>query len=1467
MKKDPGSRTLRLSTLILLALIIGCAGSVQAAASEGEQIYVLAAPSAATGEASQPYAFGPMGTVAGARRLSVPEIGRNLIVLTEEGRVWTWGDNSSGQLGTGDLLARSTWVEVEGVDQVASVAAGALHSVAVKRDGTVWTWGANHVGQLGNGTLVSRPAPGAVPGLNSVKMVAAGLVFTLALRTDGSVWAFGSNWNEIAPNEAQRILMKPAQVNGLTGIEGIAVHGNRGYAKDDQGRFWVWGRSDQSQDSAVTEMSAQEAALLPARVLRQLGDDQAAALQTQWQTSLVRVGGSAIEVTKSGQDRSYAFAGTVIDVDWGWAVALIAGPATVANADASQSQLLASANGVGVGAGAASLVHANVTAAPPGTLTATETHGIVVSAGGACSAGRNEYGELGDGTTVDRWTPAPVTAETGLTGITKVATSWYHTLGLKSDGTAWSWGYNAYGALGDGTTVDKPTPIQVPGLTGIVGVAAGQYHSVAVKSDGTVWAWGYNGSGQLGNGTTTGTTSPLQTILLTGITAVAAGESHSLALKSDGTVWAWGYNGYGQLGDGTTTQRTSAVQVTGLTGVIAIAAGANHSMALKSDGTVWTWGYNGYGQLGDGSTTSRSGIVTVSGLTGVIGIAGGGYHSVAVKSDGTVWAWGLNTYGELGNATTTQQLTPVQAGAAVSNFTNLTAVAAGIYYSVALKSDGTRWAWGHNDYGQLGIGSTNDSVIPVQSLACNTTTLPHVTASPWTARLSASQTHSLALKSDGTVWAWGRNEDGELGNGTTIDQHTPVQASIPMSVSQVATGWYHSLALGTDRTVWAWGYNGEGQLGDGTTSARPTPVRAGTLSGVVGVSAGQYHSVAVRSDGTVWAWGYNTNGQLGNGSTNQSNSPVQAILISGVIAVAAGDYHTLALKSDGTVWAFGYNGYGQLGDGTTTQRTSAVQVLGLTGVIAIAAGYNHSLALRNDGTVWGWGYNGYGQLGDGGTASQSGIVRASGLTGIVAIATGDYHSLAVKNDGTVWAWGYNQYGQLGNASSTQQTAPVQAIGFTGGLAVAAGSYFSMALKSDGSVWCWGHNDYGQCGNGTINDSTIPVAGPPVSTYNFLPNAPPPVALQFVPVAPCRIADTRNPTGTFGGPSITGGSSRSFPVPSSTCGIPSTAAAYSINATVVPHGPLGFVTVFPSGQPLPLASTLNSLDGRVKANAAIVPAGTSGAISAYASDTTDVILDINGYFTATASSSTLTFFPLTPCRIADTRGVTAPLGGPSIAAGQDRTFPILSSACGVPATARAYSLNFTAVPHGSLGYISTFPTGSAIPGVSTLNAAGGQITANAAVVPAGTSGQIDVYAVSATDLIIDINGYFAPAGAGGLSLYSLPAPCRVLDTRNPAGSLPISGTQNTNVAGSVCTVPNLSNAQAYVFGATVVPPAALGFLTLWPQGQVQPTVSTLNALDGSITSNMAIVPVTNGFISSFVSDPTHLILDLSAYFAP
>ena len=384
------------------------------------------------------------------------------------------------------------------------------------------------------------------------------------------------------------------------------------------------------------------------------------------------------------------------------------------------------------------------------------------------------------------------------------------------------------------------------------------------------------------------------------------------------------------------------------------------------------------------------------------------------------------------------------------------------------------------------------------------------------------------------------------------------------------------------------------------------------------------------------------------------------------------------------------------------------------------------------------------------------------------------------------------------------------------------------------------------------------------------------ALDFYPVTPCRVADTRVAagfTGAFGAPALSSGQTRTFVIPASPCGIPATAVAYSLNITVVPHGYLGVLTTWPAGQSMPNVSTLNSYDGRIAANAAIVPAGTGGAINVNVSDTTDLIIDVNGYFAAQLSSG-LTFFAVTPCRIADTRtaaGFSGAFGPPAMTAGSQRSFAIPSSACSVPAAA-AYSLNFTVVPPGPLGNLTTWPTGQAMPNVSTLNDSNATIVANAAIVPGGANGAISVFVTDTTDVLFDINGYFA--SGSGLHFYPV-TPCRVADTRVAAGfsgvfgppAMPGGSQRSFPLPASSCGIP--SSAVAYSLNFTVVPGGvSLGNLTTWPTGQPMPNVSTLNDSAGTVLSNAAIVSAgTGGAISVYVTNTTDVLFDINGYFAP
>ncbi len=365
----------------------------------------------------------------------------------------------------------------------------------------------------------------------------------------------------------------------------------------------------------------------------------------------------------------------------------------------------------------------------------------------------------------------------------------------------------------------------------------------SVVVSGSAWAWGNNNDGQLGNGTITNSSTPVAVSLASGttVTAIAGGSYHSLALSSSGRVLAWGNNVDGELGNGTTTNSSTPVAVSLASGttVTAIAGGGYHSLALTSTGQVLAWGYNSFGELGNGTTSSSTTPVAVSLPSGttVTAIAGGSYHSLALTSSGQVLAWGDNVEGELGNGTTTSSSTPVQVS--LPSGTIVTAIAGGGYHSLALTSSGQVLAWGNNAYGQLGNGTTTNSSTPVAvSLPSGTT----VTA------IAGGGSHSLALTSSGQVLAWGDNAQGELGNGTTTNSSIPVAVSLPSgtTVTAIAGGSYHSLALTSSGQVLAWGNNAQGELGNGTTTYSSTPIAVSAFPAAVAIAGGGYHSLAIQ---------------------------------------------------------------------------------------------------------------------------------------------------------------------------------------------------------------------------------------------------------------------------------------------------------------------------------------------------------------------------------------------------------------------------------------------------------------------------------------------------------------------------------------------------------------------------------------------------------------------------------------------
>jgi alpha-tubulin suppressor-like RCC1 family protein len=673
-------------------------------------------------------------------------------------------------------------------------------------------------------------------------------------------------------------------------------------------------------------------------------------------------------------------------------------------------------------------------------------HTCALTAGGVKCWGQNDHGQVGDGSWTSRVAPVDVSGLSS--GVAAVAAGWQHTCALLTGGGVKCWGKNDLGQLGNGTTIQRNVPVDVSGLANVAAIAAAGGRTCVLTATGGVKCWGV---GVTSPADVVG--------LESGVTAIVAGGGegptstwgdlgHSCALTEAGGVKCWGNNAGGQLGDGTFTYRAALVEVIGLSsgvtaisagwgqtcaltaaggtqcwgggspapadvagltsGVAAVSAGGGHACALMTTGSVKCWGSNNDGQLGDGTNGSRATLVAVIGLgSSVSAIAAGGRHTCAVVNGDGIRCWGYNGYGQLGNGFNLWRPSPVEV---VGLGSGVAAIAAGWDHSCAVTAAGGALCWGGNHVAQLGDGTNRNFRYWPAWVSGLSSGVRSISAGGW---------HTCALTTAGGVKCWGDNGKGQLGDGTITQRPTPVGVGgLESGVAAVTAGQEHTCALMATGGLRCWGSNYAGQLGAGTTTDWYVPLDVlGLSSGVTAVSAGSAHTCALTSAGGVKCWGSNSSGQVDPSIYGIQTLPQDvAGLGSGMAAVAAGALHTCALTVAGGVKCWGYNAEGQLGDGTREPRNTIVDVVGLdSAVMAIAVSRFHSCAFTSAGGVKCWG---------------NGITvpaEVGGLTsGVTALAQGGNHTCVMTVGGGVKCWGYNGAGQVGVDPGWN---PVMVVGF------------------------------------------------------------------------------------------------------------------------------------------------------------------------------------------------------------------------------------------------------------------------------------------------------------------------------------------------------------------------------------------------------------------------------------------------------
>ena len=1160
--------------------------------------------------------------VSGEGNMAQPKIVggyKYFAALKSDGTLWTWGDNTYGQLGTGDQLGVIKPKQVTSVTGIIDVECSYDTTFILKSDGTVWASGSNAEYQLADGTTTSSKVFKKINGLNGIIQISALYKNCYALKSDGTVWSWGYNNNGQLGRTTSAVYV--GQVDKASNIVGIFAGGARLIMLDADGSVWGVGLNENGElgNQSTTSVSIPVNTIIGGGRVKEVASGEFHTVFLMEDGKVYTVGDNTYGQLGTGNTTKSIIPINISTVSAvkhvyvrGYSTYLTRNKSIAGN---NQGMYVAGKNANGV------LFNSSISNIKTFTNVQTDkdiifvgvsnhysytnnvTAAIVDSNGRVYTVGYNVDYEMGDGTNVTKSIPTLIgkskliiedkiinlekindiaqikynveqefnllydtTAINNCTNIsldTNVAT--VDSNGIitgKAIGStiivAYSPQYNSYSSVR--VKVNGEGNVAQPKIVG------GNNHYIALKANGTAWAWGLNNYGQIGNGTTINIYEPQQVTIpmvnengetiqqpISDIIDVACGDSTTYILRNDGTVWSSGYNNYGQLGIGNTTNFSSFKQVSGLNNIIEISAGSYSGYALKSDGTVWGWGRNNYGQLGDATSSNRYAPVQMKNVSNAIQIATNGSNVFVLETSGNVKVTGNNSSGQLGINSTSTVYTPVDMydtdGTTI--LSNVNEIAAGSGHVVILTNPGLVYTCGNNNYGQLGTGDTTSSSVLKQMIGI--TQAKH---------LYAGKNNNVYITAkDNGVYVCGYNGNGQLFTKNKDNVLTPIKVLADKNIISVGTtntatsivdeiGDIYSVGQGNYGTVKineefstlekyrTTEYNVENnpktitmiKAGDteqlnpyinvglnlvknpeiepnydyetldinvATVTPEGLVVAQGIGSTLVKIYnaqinsyetvkvnvlgegnvaqpkivAGNNHFAALKSNGTVWTWGNNSNGQLGLGNNTNMSTPQQTNIIDAIDVACSGNT-TYVLKADGTVWGAGYNGDGQLADNTTTSSNVFKKIDGLEEITQISAHNINCYALKSNGTVWSWGNNSNGQLGSTGTSLPG---QMKYVSDIAQIAAGNNFLIMLDSDGCIWGVGNNFYGQIGNGTTTGTSVPAKTYNELGRIKeIAVGGYHTVMLLENGEVYQCGYNGYGQLGNNSTTNSKTPI---------------------------------------------------------------------------------------------------------------------------------------------------------------------------------------------------------------------------------------------------------------------------------------------------------------------------------------------------------------------------------------------------------
>jgi len=1062
--------------------------------------------------------------------ISVSTMNNSAIAIRSDYTMWAWGKNDIGQLGQGDTTSRSSPVQI-GTSSWTQVSVGVSSAMAIKLDTTLWVWGLNANGQLGDSTTVNKSSPIQLGVGNSYIQIAGKSSSKYAIRNDYTLWSWGFNTNgELGLLDAVA-RSSPVQINTAYYYDSVSSGADHAIAKRRDGTIWSWGLNTSGQlgDSTTVAKSSPVAVGTSSWISVSAGYKNTFGITSSALNGLQNLYAWGYNVNGDFGLVDTTYRSSPVQIGSGLQLQFISSPTqigtsswTTISAGLSNSMAIRSDYKLYTWGDNSQLQSGYIT---PTTILSTsnktnnDAQSYIRSTDNALIIwGVNDVGQLGDGSIANKSNPVQLGVGFGNSRFAKIArakvASAGYTLGIKTDGTLWSWGSGVGGVLGSTTTTNRSSPGVVSTLTNWSDVAAGPSHALAIKTDGSLWGWGLNTSGQAG---------------VLSWAKVSSGSSHTLAIRSDGALYGWGSNTVGQVGDNSVVNRSSPVQIGTGFSWNTISAGINISAAVRGDNRLFTWGLNTSGQLGLGdATTNRSSPVQVSiGNSSWTQVSARDYM-MALTTTGRLYTWGTNTNGQLGDGTTTNKSSPgelyppvyykslfINGQGSGSNITTASnanlalgptdhtvefwvyqidnSAASGNFIDRPIASTGTTSQWGidfgHGNYNPNNIQWWSVQLDNAQNYqafgSLMATTKPANWYNNWhhiavTRKITTNSVYTMYL--DGVqVSTYTHAGVGDFSTDTTLQIDYRVYGymrDIRITKSLVYTGNFNvptSALTALPNTVLLVNLGSTVPIDYSTNNIAltvnnvtvpytyPTVYPSTFLVGDTDWSSNfttGTASLATKTSGALYAWGLNTSGQLGLNDVVSRSSPVQVgtgVNASSWSAISSSNNaHTLGLTVDGKLYAWGNNFFSQLGLNDTVNRSSPVQV-GSSSWTNVYAGTNYSIALRTDNTVFAWGDNTRGNLG------------VYNLLSWTIIGNG----IGIHSDYTLWNWGDNSVGQLGISSTQYRSSPVQ-IGTTSWTYTYSTTSNAYAIKSDGSMWSWGRNYVGQLGLGDTTDRSSPV---------------------------------------------------------------------------------------------------------------------------------------------------------------------------------------------------------------------------------------------------------------------------------------------------------------------------------------------------------------------------------------------------------